>query len=101
MVIPTFSLSTSIPLCCSPHLPPLCSGHRGAAGADDGGDHRGSVRAGQRLLPARVRLLQQDHQRLRHTQVGASLEHCLIVTSVSSLLSTVCSTPYSNVTVIL
>lgn len=46
-----------------------CSRHRGAAGADGGGDHHLSVRSGSGLLPKRVWLLQQDHQRLGHYQV--------------------------------
>ena len=50
----------------------MCSWHRGAVGADGGGDHRFAVGSGQRLLPKRVRLLQQDHQRVCHPQVNSS-----------------------------
>ena len=51
----------------------LRSWYRRAAGADGGGDHRLSVWSGQRLLPERVWLLQQDHQCVSHYQVWKHL----------------------------
>lgn len=71
----------------------MCSWHRGAVGADGWGDHRFSVRSSQRLLPKRIWLLQQDHQRVCNHQVRFSPWICtshwrLIQNPLWSLLDT-------------